>query len=435
MKKVVLLAPYFLPRRRVGAWRPFKFAVHLRKFGWAPHVITIREKKGFLTDKEAQFLSDIPVYELNPPFDFTHKLSRHYELNGRVERIENKPVGDSGNGFKRALSQIDKIFPVDTWLPLFILLQQKVKKIVREINPQVLWSTGDPWSSHWLASKVAKSCNLPWVADFRDPWTLSDFHQKRRLGLAARIDERQEKKIVQAASALTFTAHQTEEMYGQNYPGTSAKSTTIYNCFDSELFKGSAKKKQAFNDDTLNLLFFGKFRPLSPARPFILLLEQLREKHPRVAQKICMYSFGTLSRQDAALAAEKNLLENFISLKPIALENGLSILAKADLLWLSTHLAREGIIPAKLWDYLASGQPIISIAPNPEIQRILKKTGAGHHFLFNSPELVELLCKSVVAKESGNKMPISRTMEPDIIKRYDADTTTRKLAGLLDRLA
>jgi hypothetical protein len=435
VKKVVLLAPYFLPRRRVGAWRPFKFAVHLRKFGWAPHVITIREKKGFLTDKEAQFLSDIPVYELNPPFDFTHKLSRHYELNGQAERMENKPANDSGNGFKRALSQIDKVFPVDTWLPLFILLQQKVKKKVREINPQVLWSTGDPWSSHWLALKVAKSCNLPWVADFRDPWTLCYFHQKRRLGPAARIDERQEKKIVRAASALTFTAHQTEEMYGRNYPETSAKSTTIYNCFDSELFNGSAGEVQAFNDDTLNLLFFGKFRPLSPARPFILLLEKLREKHPGIARKIRMYSFGRLSRQDAAFAAKKNLLENFVSLKPVALENGLSILSKADLLWLSTHPAREGIIPAKLWDYLASGRPVISIAPNPEIQHILKKTGTGRHFISNSPQLVELLCRSAEAKESGNKMPISTTMESDVIKRYDADTTTRKLAGLLDRLA
>jgi hypothetical protein len=435
VKKVVLLAPYFLPRRRVGAWRPFKFAAHLRKFGWAPHVITIREKKGSLTDKETRFLSDIPVYELNPPFDFTHKLSRHYELNGQAEPDQRNSVKGSGRGFKDVLNQIDRFFPVDTWLPLFVLLQQKVKKKVREINPQVLWSTGDPWSSHWLALKVAKSCRIPWVADFRDPWTLSHFHQQRRMALASRIDEIQEKKIIRKASALTFTARQTEQMYAQKYQGMSLKSTTIYNCFDSELFNSPANGKQIFNEDTLNLLFFGKFRPLSPAKPFILLLEQLRDLSPEAAQKIRMYSFGKLCQQDEILARGKGLLENFVSLKPIALENALSILTKADLLWLSTHPARNGIIPAKLWDYLASRQPIVSIAPNPEIKNILQKTGAGIQFDSSNPKLVEFLCESVEAKESRRTMPISVSPESDFINQYDAGRTTRKLAGLLDRLA
>jgi hypothetical protein len=435
VKKVVLLAPYFLPRRRVGAWRPFKFAAHLRKFGWAPHVITIREKKGSLTDKETEFLSDIPVYELNTPFDFTHKLSRHYELNGHGETIEYNSANGSKSGFKDALNQIDRFFPVDTWLPLFVLLQQKVKKKVLQINPQVLWSTGDPWSSHWLASKVAKSCGLPWVADFRDPWTLSHFHQQRRIALASHIDEIQEKKIIQEASALTFTAHQTEQMYAQKYPGISQKSTTIYNCFDSELFNKPANEKQTFNEDTLNLLFFGKFRPLSPAKPFILMLEQLRDGHPRVVQKIRMYSFGKLCRQDETLARENGLLENFVSLKPIALENTLSILTKADLLWLSTHPARDGIIPAKLWDYLASRRPIVSIAPNPEIKNILQKAGAGIQFDSSNSELVEFLCESVEAKESRRSMPISVSPESDFINQYDAGRTTQKLAVLLDRLA
>jgi hypothetical protein len=419
----------------VGAWRPFKFATHLRKYGWDPHVITIREKRGSLTDQETKFLSDIRVYELNPPFDFTHELSRHYDLNGHGKTIEHNAADGSKKGFKDVLNRIDKIFPVDTWLPLFILLQQKVKKAVQQINPQVLWSTGDPWSSHWLALKVAKNCGLPWVADFRDPWTLSDFHKQRRIALASRIDEIQEKKIMQEATALTFTARQTEQMYTREYPCISQKSTTIYNCFDSELFNKPANGKQIFRDDTLNLLFFGKFRPLSPAKPFILLLERLRASRPEAAKKIRMYSFGNLCREDETLAREKNLLKNFISLKPIALENALSILTKADLLWLSTHPARDGIIPAKLWDYLASRRPIVSIAPNPEIQAILQKTGTGIQFDSNSPALVEFLCKSVEAKETRNNMPISVSSEPGLIKQYDADQTTGKLAGLLDRLA
>src|SRR5699024_9018081 len=107
------LAPYFLPRRRVGAWRPFKFAVHLRDFGWEPHVITIHEKSGSLTDKEARLLSDIPVYELTPPFDLTHKLSRHLDLNGRADIKEYEKAQKEKGGFGQALNWIDHVFPVD----------------------------------------------------------------------------------------------------------------------------------------------------------------------------------------------------------------------------------------------------------------------------------------------------------------------------------
>src|SRR5699024_5705690 len=121
-----------------------------------------------------------------------------------------------------------------------------------------------------------------------------------------------------------------EKLYNKEYPEAASKSTTIYNCFDSDLFNEPAKKEEKFDKNTLNLLFFGKFRPLSPAKPFILLLDRMRKRYPEVVSNIRMYSFGSLSWQDSALAKEKGLLENFISLKPIALENALSVLPRAD---------------------------------------------------------------------------------------------------------
>jgi len=47
-----MIAPYFVPRRRVGAQRPFKFAIHLEKFGWKPTVITIADQNQDLSANE-----------------------------------------------------------------------------------------------------------------------------------------------------------------------------------------------------------------------------------------------------------------------------------------------------------------------------------------------------------------------------------------------
>src|SRR5699024_3698922 len=130
----------------------------------------------------------------------------------------------------------------------------------------------------------------------------------------------------------------------------------------------------------LNIVFFGKFRPLSPAAPFIELLELLYKYDAELAKKIRMYSFGKLSEREAGYARKKNVFQNFVSLEQIPLEEALPILSRADLLWLSTHQSRKHIVPSKLWDYLAAKRPILSIAPNSEVEAILKETKSGVQF-------------------------------------------------------
>jgi glycosyltransferase involved in cell wall biosynthesis len=411
----------------------------LRKYGWAPHIITIQETKGKLTEKEAALLADVPIYEIESPFDFRHEISRHLDINGQVNTDEWAPgplhVPQKRTGLKPVLDWIAQYFPVDTWLPLFMLRQKEITDYIKEIEPHILWSTADPWSSHWAAKKLAEAYNLPWVADFRDPWTLSDIALHKRSQFAHHIDQQQEEGIIRRASMLTFTARQTEKLYEQKYAIDVQKSVTIPNSFDSELLNARTRKKNYFEDGYLNLLFFGQFRPLSPAEPFINLLYQLKKSNPELAAKIRMYSFGPLNRQEAMMAEGKGVLENFISFKPIALENALPVLQQADILWLSTHQKRNSIIPAKLWDYLAAKRPIISVAPNPEIAKILHRAGAGIQYdSSNQSALIQILCKAVRAKACDKPMPIPITFDDEVIKQYDAEVATRKLAHIFDRL-
>jgi len=435
LKRVVLLAPYFLPRRRVGSWRPFKFAIHLQEYGWEPHIITIQEKKETLTAREADLLADIPIYEIKSPIDFTHQIGRQLEYNGSNAYALLKKTGTKKNKFKPVLNWIDKHFPIDTWLPLLFFRQEVIKKFIETIDPHLLWSTGDPWSSHWLAKKLANQYDLPWVADFRDPWTLGDLKVKQRANFVRGIDKKQEKSVIKESSALTFTSHQTEKLYARHYPSVNEKGNTIFNSFDSTLFKDEMDAEALFDEKHLNLIFFGKFRPLSPATPFIEILSKMKQKHPDQWQKIRMHSFGTLSKREISLAKAKGVYQNFVSFKPIALENALPVLRQADVLWLSTHPGRKNIIPAKLWDYLAARRPILSVAPNPEIEKILQQTGTGVQLQTNhQTAVVKLLRECVCAKSGNSSFPISTVFDDQAIKRYDADVTTQKLAHIFDDL-
>lgn len=465
MKNAVLLAPYFLPRRRVGSWRPFKFAIHLREFGWEPHVITIQDSSAALTVKEKRLLEGIAVHELTPLFDFTSGSG------SQLSNFETEIAPSGRSMLQPALDWIDKQFPADTWLPFFWLKFNQIIEIVEQIQPEVLWSTGDPWSGHWLGKRLCERFAVPWVADFRDPWTLGKVNLKNRSAFSAAIDKKIEAGVIGAASLATFTSKATKNLYARHYPAQANIMHTIYNAFDRELYNepeprqaphipgakleltvpelreeqsesdsqqefNKANPQQAiFDESNLNLLFFGKFRRLSPAGPFIDILSEMKGRDVKAANRIKMHSFGPLSESDKKYAVQKGVFENFVRLQPIPAEKMLSVLPAADILWLSTDAGRKHIIPAKLWDYLAARRPVLSIAPNPEIAEILNETEAGEQFSKKErDDLIALLQHCVEAKGEAEKLPIRFNPDNAGINKYEAHHAAQSLAELFSFL-
>ena len=78
MKKVLMIAPYFIPRRRVGALRPFKFAIHLQSYGYQPVILTIASPESTFTKLEKEVLKNIPIIEIEPPFDRTNPKKNNH---------------------------------------------------------------------------------------------------------------------------------------------------------------------------------------------------------------------------------------------------------------------------------------------------------------------------------------------------------------------
>lgn len=421
-----MIAPYFLPRRRVGALRPFKFAIHLRDFGWEPHIITIASDDQ-LTEKEQRLLRDIPVYNLKPPFDRTSRSG------SQQQKKSNKKVqNDSG-----IADWIDKHFPVDTWLPFFRLKYGQIRQIARKVDPDALWSTGDPWSAHWVGKKLsAMFPDLFWMADFRDPWTLTETDLKQRSSFASTIDQKIEHNWIQKASMLSFTTDRTRQLYEDHYADINLNTTTIYNAFDRVLFneKQNESVELNFTDDKLNMVFFGRFRRLSPARPVADILQLINEQNSSAAKKIAVHSFGPLTETDRRYLEKKDIETNFVIQDPVPVELGLQVLQQADILLLSTDPERENIIPAKLWDYLAADRPILSIAPNPEVGQIIEQTKTGIHFSWQETNAIaDLLINCISAKEEGSTLPIPFAPDQQIISRFSAKSATQKLVTTIEQ--
>ena len=437
---VLMISPYFPPRKRVGAYRAFRFAIHLKKLGWEPHVVSLDAGNLALTNLQQQLLEGIEVNHLKSIIDNTSSSTSSLSTQKR-ESTSEKHTNSDVTMDSWYVKAFDRLFPVDTWLLLFLQKRKRVLDLARDVDPDVIWSTADPWSSNLLGRYIAQKMNKPWVADFRDPWTLCDVRGTDRPGVTRWLDRKVEKKILESADRVVFTARETTKLYQAQYSEFADKMTTIYNSYDytfsgQQAIEITEPQPHAVSPDPrLTLIFFGKFRELSSASIIIEVLGSLKKRMPELEQHLVIKSMGALSERDRAHAESLGVLECFEKSPPVAYEQATERLNREDLLFLSTRRERDEIIPAKLWDYIAANRPILSMTNNSEIAEILEEIQKGKQVRPDDVgEAVELLHESIIAKQRGEPLAIPYAPSPEAREPYTAAATTRQLVALFETL-
>jgi glycosyltransferase involved in cell wall biosynthesis len=419
-KKVLLFAAYFPPRRRVGSLRPFRFATQLKKNGWEVHVISIKDSGAELTKEETKALEGINQFEILPPFDHTASGKK-----GSKKSSKKKPLADF----------IDRNFPIDTWWPLFWKHRKEIEAYVTSVKPDIMWSTSDPWSVNHTAGKIAKQFGIPWVADFRDPWTLCSVRYGKRGWPLSAIDKKVEQNILRRADYVTFTAESTRTKYQSHFPFIQHKSSVLYNAFEVKEKTVRPDHLPDLSDDSLNILFLGAFRDLSKAESMLEVLIRFKQKYPEESDQIRVFSMGELTGSDLDKSRLHKLEHVFRRLDRVPHTQVPALVDYFDLNLLSTHPDRDDIIPAKLYDYLASENPIFSLAPNPEVGEIVRQTGSGLHFGPDETDAAaDHLFHLVKLKKQGNLRAERGKVNTEALKPYTAEETTAQLELIFNQL-
>jgi glycosyltransferase involved in cell wall biosynthesis len=420
MRKVLLVAPYFPPRRRVGAVRPFRFAAGLSENGWSTAVLTLTSG-GELTTLEKKRLQQVQRIEVGSPVD------RTTVSHGKSEKSATLADG--------LASWIDRQTPADTWIYLFLIHYRNIRRRVKQIDPDIIWATGDPWSGLWLGKKLAVDLNLPWIADFRDPWTQTDMNLRQRSLFSERMDRRIESDVIRKANHVVFTSRTALEKYQQVYPELTKKGRVIYNSFGTDQTETDVRNLQ-LPAEQFHLMFFGRFRRLSPVGSVINVLSELRAKQPELLKTIRIHSFGQPDDVETDIIESSGFSSNFVVHDPVPPEMSLHMLDQADLLLVSTHPQRENVVPAKLWEYLASGKPVLSLVPNKEVGEILRETGKGTNFLPDQTTQTGDYLNTVIRRKMSGEDVFSQEENRyrDIISSYSSDAAVQKLSELLETL-
>lgn len=169
MKKLLIISNTFFPDPVVAAIRITEWCRHLPETGWKPTVVCRHYGFDSTGPQLAAAVSpDVAVNYVGP------------------RRPAHPTTGISGTN-KRLVRRITETILSSFLVPDVMIIKQRqiffeTLKQARECDPDVILSTGPHHSLHWLGRKVAMNLAKPWVADFRDPYIIDIRSQPTGMG-------------------------------------------------------------------------------------------------------------------------------------------------------------------------------------------------------------------------------------------------------------
>ena len=337
MRRVLMIAFQFPPFAGSSAiQRTLRFVQHLPKHGWEPLVLSAWPVAYESTSDD--LLSAVPpgtVVERAVALD----AARHLAIGGRYPGFLARP---------------------DRWRTWSIDGGIVGRRMIDRYRPAVVWSTYPIATAHVLGARLQRASRLPWVADFRDPMAQDGYPPDPATW---RAFERIERVAVQAARFSVFTTPGAAALYRGRYASLATRMRVIENGYDEETFSavqaGGARVPLA--SGRLTLLHSGVVYPEErDPRHFIAALALL--KADGTAATVPFAVRFRASSQDALLAelARQHGVSDLIDLLPaVPYVQALDEMLRADALLVLQAANCNQQIPAKVYEYLRAGRPVL----------------------------------------------------------------------------
>ena len=431
MKKVLVITYYWPPSGGAGVQRWLKFVKYLREFGWEPIVYTPENPEAPAIDLSLE--KDVPKNltvlktKIWEPYDFYKRFigqKKEDKINAGFLTEKKKPglaekisVWIRGNWF---IPDARKF-----WVkPSVNFLSEYLK--INPVNAMV--STGPPHSMHLIALGIKKKLNIPWLADFRDPWTNIDFYHKLMLTQSSDAKhKRLELEVLKNADKVSVVswnwAKDFEKIYKRDYQ-------VITNGFDEADFDYSG----LLPDEKFSVSHIGAMNNDRNPHQFWAAVKELVSEIPSLKNDLQIKLIG---KNDISVieSIEKNGLKQFTeTISYLPHNQVLKKICTSQVLLLPINDTPNvmGIIPGKIFEYLAARRPIFTIGnPKGDSARILLEATAGIVCDFKDKEKMKEELKKMYALFRNNNLNINST---DILK-HSRKNKTSELAALLNSMA
>lgn len=405
--------------------RWLKFVTYLRDFGIEPIVYVPENPHYPLRDQS--LVSEVPAgitilkNKIIEPYAGAGIFSKEKTQtisSGIIEKPEKQ------NGLQKLLLYIRGNFFIPDARKFWI--KPSVRYLLKYLskNPvDAIITTGPPHSLHLIGLQLKAKTGLPWIADFRDPWTDIGYHDKLKLTKSSQKKHiTLERNVLNAADHIITTSPKTKTDFEKI---TKKPITCITNGFEE------IKQIPTVLDNQFTLSHIGSL--LSDRNPEVLwqVLSELKNEQNSFGEDLKIKLAGKVSSSVIDSIKEYRLEDNLELLGYVNHQEALLLQRKAQVLVLIEINAPEtrAIIPGKVFEYLAARRPILGIGPKEaDFFKIVEGSDSGVCFNYDQKtELKEQILNWYSAyREEG--IPSNNSD----ISKYTRKNLTGKLAEVIE---
>lgn len=423
LKKVLIITYYWPPSGGAGVQRWLKFVKYLRDFGFEPVVFTPSNPE--MPVEDPSLAQDIP-----PGIDIIQRpIWEPYSWYKRWVGV--KPTEKINTGFLSESDKPKKTESIGVWVRGNFFIpdarcfwikpsSQYLSNYLKDHPVDLIVSTGPPHSMHRIALHVSQNLDIPWVADFRDPWTNIDFYDQ--LMLTAWADKKHRKQELEVIRKAHFVTTVTQEDAEDFKNKGAAHTLCITNGYDDEFNSDTAV------DQGFTLVHVGSIPPARNHEILWRAIQKLNQKYPSFAKHFKLKLIGKTdisvrkSIQQFGIESLCDLVEYMPHAEAIAQQQSAQML----LLLVNNSGNAKSILTGKFFEYLAAQRPIVAIGPTDgEMNRILQDSQAGACADFeDETRLVEILSNRYEQYLTQNPLVIHSSN----IEKYSRKALTQKMA-------
>lgn len=457
-KTLLVIAGEFPPLKTIGRIRTAKFVEHLRAHGWRSIVVTLApsgREPNYDSSLAREIPADTEVLRL-PLVDVEDQIGRFVKrLMGRGDKASeaeppessSRPLlpGDAPSEGKsssqglmdrahRLVRQTLKygFYIPDNYWPWAMAAASLGRKVCGERHIDAIYTTLPPFSSAIVGYRLKRLTGLPWVVDYRDLWYgdvlrewLPSWRQKLELWLERRLLRRADVIVTVSAPKTAFMK--------RLHPSAPARWETLTNGFDAETYQGLTRTR-SFDTDTVEFVYTGRLFKNRRGYAFAEALGRIAHSVPALARRARVRILGGVSpeiraRYDEILAWD-SIADLFRFEGDVPQRAALEAQVNCDylLLIVDTGETSDGVIPGKLFEYIAARRPIFALCDPGVTQHIIERAGAGHVVPAEDVNQCEALLRSVLSA------PVPREVALDnaYLAQFDRKAIAKRFAGLLD---
>lgn len=432
--RVLVLTYYFPPAGGPGVQRALKFVKYLPQSGWTPVVLTVRE--GAYPARDPSLAQDVPPEASVHRTDSWNPYRLYARLTGQSEDeavVQGSLEGEE-RGWKESFARLVRanLFLPDArvgWVPFAIW---RGRQLLAGGTIDAILTTGPPHSTHLAGAALQWMTGVPWVADFRDPWTDINYYQELpHTGWARRIDAALERTVLRRAQVVTTVSPTWGQVLAEKVDRGAGSVRVIHNGYDDEDVE---RGTEAVDRDVFALTHVGSLYASRNPMGLWRALRRLRDRGE--VPKLCIRLVGSVDPNVRAALRDLGLGDctEFVSYVPH--HEAVAYMQRAGLLLLSIEdfPASRGMLTGKIYEYLAAGRPILGVGDaDGDAAALLQKTDGGQ--LFDRADvdgLASFVRRHYEAWAAGDRLPGAAAEQ---VRPYRRRAQTDRLAALLGEVA